>query len=446
MARFADKKQLYGLAAAFAVVAGVFIVAAALTQRSAADIDAEVVDLRTNSLPSVTHLAAARTDGRRIRRELDALSVAGPAGRAEIVSRIAWLRGALEAEIHTYETTPWYAGERLVFDESLRPELARFDATLDRLRADSDAADGVVIALRDLDAFDDSLGELLDLNNRQAYAATARILGAREHSARVALLLESASAILAVVAAALALRASRRLQLLMKRNADLQVARAGELEAFAHRVAHDLLSPISAVSFSLGAITRQHPDEVTRATVQRATRSIDRVSLMVHGIFDFARAGARPVPGARARLDASVRAAVEDLLAAEAESPPSVSIEPFEDCDVACDEAVLGVVLSNLLGNAAKYTRGSPERSITIRARGLEERVRIEIEDTGPGLAPELVQTIFEPYVRAPGVTQPGLGLGLATVKRVVVSHGGTVGAGRGRVGASFWFELPATH
>jgi signal transduction histidine kinase len=446
MRNLADNKQLYGLGAAFAVVAGAFILAAALTQRSAADIDAEVVDLQSNSLPSVTHLATARTDARRIRDELDALAVAGPDGRPEIMTRIGGLRDSLDAELRTFETTPWYGGERALYDEKLLPDLARFDATLDRLRTGGDQAGGAAMALRDLDGFDDSLAELLDLNHTQAYAATARILGARERSARMALLLEGASAILAFVAAALALRAARRFQRLTKHNAELQAARADELEVFAHRVAHDLLSPISAVSFSLGAIARQHPDAATTATVQRATRSLDRVRLMVHGIFDFARAGALPAVGARARLDASVRAAVEELLASEAESPPSVEIEPFEDCDLACEEAVLGVVLSNLLANAAKYTKDSPARCITIRARTGPDRVRVEIEDTGPGLEPELAEAVFEPYVRGPGVTQPGLGLGLATVKRVVVSHGGSVGARRGKVGASFWFELPAMH
>jgi len=69
--------------------------------------------------------------------------------------------------------------------------------------------------------------------------------------------------------------------------------------------------------------------------------------------------------------------------------------------------------------------------------------VRVEVEDTGPGLPPGIEHSIFEPYVRAPGVTQPGLGLGLATVKRFADSHGGAVGVLRAEAGTVFWFELP---
>jgi len=67
----------------------------------------------------------------------------------------------------------------------------------------------------------------------------------------------------------------------------------------------------------------------------------------------------------------------------------------------------------------------------------------VEIEDSGPGVAPELAERVFEPYFRAPGLTQQGLGLGLATVERMVVAHGGRVGVRRGAIGALFWFELP---
>jgi signal transduction histidine kinase len=70
--------------------------------------------------------------------------------------------------------------------------------------------------------------------------------------------------------------------------------------------------------------------------------------------------------------------------------------------------------------------------------------VRVEFEDTGPGVPPGFEKTIFEPYRRAPGVTQPGLGLGLATVQRLILAHGGTIGVSKARGGgAIFWFELP---
>jgi signal transduction histidine kinase len=100
-------------------------------------------------------------------------------------------------------------------------------------------------------------------------------------------------------------------------------------------------------------------------------------------------------------------------------------------------------VLANVLGNAAKYTKDAAVRRITIRVRDLPGRARVEVEDTGPGIPAGLEQSIFQPYVRAPGVTAPGLGLGLATVQRFVDRHHGEAGVRSTENGALFWFELP---
>ena len=257
--------------------------------------------------------------------------------------------------------------------------------------------------------------------------------------------LEAICALLAIIATWLAVRASKRFEDILRHNAMLQEARADELEKFAQRVAHDLLSPMAAVTFTLGAIARHHSDPQTQSLVERAKKALERSRQMVHGIFNFARAGAQGRSGGHAPLEASIRAAVEDLLASNADSPPTVDVEKLPDCEVACDAAVLAVIVTNLLNNAVKYMSDVPTRRITIRGTRARDRVRIEVEDTGPGLPPGLEADLFEPYVRAPGVTQPGLGLGLATVKRLVTSHGGDVGTSRPPVGALFWFELPAS-
>jgi signal transduction histidine kinase len=445
----AKKRQLYSLVGAFALVAVVFLVAAVVAQRAASQIDAEVADLRTNSLPSVTHLATARTDMGHLLPEIEALADGPAAGQPEIMARIARLRQALDHELDAYIQTPWYQGEHEIFDGRLRPGLERFDGDLGGLASLEPGADVHVreAAERrlfvDADTIDEALGELLDLNHEQAYAATASILRTRERAVELAFALEIGSALVAVLAAWLAIRASRRFEVLLQQNADLQAARASEFESFAQRVAHDLLSPMSGVVFSLGAIQRTHTDAATREVVQRTLRSLARSRQMVNGIFNFARSGARPAARARTSLRAGVEAAVEELLAGDLPSPPLVQIEPFEDCEVGCDEAVLGVMLSNLLSNAEKYTRDSHVHRIAVRARVTEGMARVEVEDTGPGLPPGMEHSIFEPYVRAPGVTQPGLGLGLATVKRFADSHGGAVGVLRVEAGTVFWFELP---
>lgn len=99
---------------------------------------------------------------------------------------------------------------------------------------------------------------------------------------------------------------------------------------------------------------------------------------------------------------------------------------------------------TNLAYNAIKYIGDGPVRHIEVRVLDKGASVRVEVEDTGPGLPPDLEANVFEPYVRGRATNQPGLGLGLATVKRMAESHGGSVGV-RSTVGqgCTFWFELP---
>jgi signal transduction histidine kinase len=84
------------------------------------------------------------------------------------------------------------------------------------------------------------------------------------------------------------------------------------------------------------------------------------------------------------------------------------------------------------------------ERQVSVRISESGARWRLEVQDTGPGIPPGQEQRIFEPHVqldRVPG----GIGLGLATVDRLVKAHGGTLGVvSPPGSGALFWVELPS--
>jgi signal transduction histidine kinase len=106
------------------------------------------------------------------------------------------------------------------------------------------------------------------------------------------------------------------------------------------------------------------------------------------------------------------------------------------------DRQRLTQVISNLFGNAIKFT--PPGGKIRTRVSCADREVEVEIEDTGPGIDPKLLPRLFERYSRVEDQKVAGTGLGLMIVKEIVAAHGGMVGA-RSEVGqgSTFWFRLP---
>ena len=110
------------------------------------------------------------------------------------------------------------------------------------------------------------------------------------------------------------------------------------------------------------------------------------------------------------------------------------------------DPELLRVILTNLIGNAIKFTRGRAEPSIEITTRPLLREVEVSVRDNGAGFDPEQSMRLFQPFRRLHGNAFEGSGVGLSIVQRAVQRHGGHVSAesaGQDR-GACFRFTLPA--
>jgi signal transduction histidine kinase len=438
--------HLYWLAVAFATVAVAFMVGTVIAEVTSRAIDPQVAALKTNALPSIERLTDAEEDLRRLALTSHGLAESVEPDRAAS-SRVLAERAALDKDLQDYLALPAYPGERAVYDSAV-PRLETLDSTLATVREANGRNRGSVRPLQDrlrldVESVSNVLKELIRMNASQAQKATARIAELRAGSVGLAIFLDAASAAIAVVAASFALAAARRFAAAMRENAQLLGDRAAELEMFDQRVAHDLLSPLATVSLAIGVIAKQHSDTRTQQMVERAIRALERSRKLVDGILAFARAGARPSAGVRSDLKAALATAMDSVASAESASLPEIRVEPFDDVAVACDPVVLVTMLTNLLSNALKHTRAGPVRRVTVRACTSGGRVRAEIEDTGPGIPNGMEETVFDPYVRGPRVTEPGIGLGLATVKRFATAHGGLVGARRLGGGSLFWFELP---
>ena len=112
------------------------------------------------------------------------------------------------------------------------------------------------------------------------------------------------------------------------------------------------------------------------------------------------------------------------------------------------DPVRLRQILSNLVSNAIKFTEeGEVSISLDASVRGLEDRLRFEVRDTGLGLSDENKVTIFDPFNQADGSDTRkygGTGLGLTITRQLVDLMGGEVGVESQRgVGSTFWFEIP---
>jgi signal transduction histidine kinase len=309
------------------------------------------------------------------------------------------------------------SGARALFEGALRPAVLRADAELRRL---------------------------VNVQATQARELADRIEEVRNRSRRVGLVLDLLCVGLAALAATLAVTVVRRNAALLEEHGRMQEERARELDQFASRVAHDVLSPLSTVTLALGQTKRHVHEEAVVRNLSRAEASVRRVRTIVDGLLAFARAGARPEAGASTDAREVVTGIVEELRPDAAAERIEIVAEPLVPARVACTAGVLSSVIANLLRNAIKYMGDAATRRITVRSLERDGVVCFEVEDTGPGLPREMHEAIFESYVRIAGTSRSGLGLGLATVKRLVLAHGGKFGVrSRPGEGATFWFDLP---
>jgi PAS domain S-box-containing protein len=211
-------------------------------------------------------------------------------------------------------------------------------------------------------------------------------------------------------------------------------------------IAHDLRNPLGSVLLNANLLAHTLPASEGRA--RRRAEAIARAATSASRIIDDLMAVAAIESGklsvTQERVDARtiVFEAVETLEPIGAERSirllPELRSEPGE---VLADREQIARVLSNLLGNALKF---SPEEStIRVLAEASGSSVRFTVADEGPGIAPDLAARIFDRgfQVRRAG---GGLGLGLAIAKGIVQAHGGAIGVeSEPGKGARFWFTLP---
>ena len=429
-----------------AVVVASFLGGSGYAEWRASRTHALTAEIATNESPSILYLAAARAELRDLQRLLNTHVLLGSTGRPAPTQPLKEVRDRLRENLQHYFGLPALPDEKELW-QRIDKELTDVDVLAGQIM-EATASGRFLVAQKLLvddlpTAIDDESDAIMadiELNAARVAQVADMIDGERRSRMFWVFGLDGVSVALAIALALLALKT-------LARNEAMERRRSEELEGFAGRVAHDLLNPISAAEMSLAATERSAAgNERIAALAARGKRSLNRARALVDDLFAFAQAGARPQAGMVAAVGEVVDGVVEELRAPAVERGITITVTPpVAPVAVRCASGVLGSVLSNLLRNAIKHMGNSTRRKVDVRIEPRHDRVRFEVEDTGPGLPPELARHAFDPYVRGAGTSVPGLGLGLATVRRLVEGHNGRYGVTSAPgEGALFWFELPA--
>ena len=298
-----------------------------------------------------------------------------------------------------------------------------------------DAADRVASGARTLRVSRSGARELLDL-------------GASVQSMAEKLIREEASLILKVEELTQTTIRLTQTQAQLVRSERL--ASVGRLAA---GVAHEIGNPIAALMGMQDLLLEgQLPAETQKDFLERMRRETERIHTVVRGLLDFARPEGTPSAEGEGAAPSTtdVAAVVEDVVALVRPHKPfrdvRIDTEVGAPLQVALAAPRLTQVLLNIVLNAGAAIASTPHGRgrIAIRARGIDESVRIEVEDDGPGIAPGVRDRLFEPFVTTKDVGE-GTGLGLAVCRGLVESAGGEVGVDTSpRHGALFYVVLPA--
>jgi signal transduction histidine kinase len=429
-------------------IAFAFIVSTLIAQRTSGDIEGEALSISFAVGPNIEALSGARTELRHLQAlVLQRLELGGK--RPDVGDTIAQVRRELDARLSLCVVQ---RSDEAVLFARFQEALRRFDLAAERAltmaRRGSDRA-LLIKTEAELQTLADEASErggaLITMEVERARGAAMQIERLRQKSNRAALQLDALCGAGAAAVAALVFRSQRRFLRLQQEHEAVLRRRAEELDQFASRVAHDILGPMGSVSMALTVADRPAATAETKAAaLTRGHASIGRVQRLVDGLLDFARAGAAP-HGATAELQTVLPGLVEEIQSEAQRARVDLEVDKLPACTVSCSPGALLSVLGNLLRNSIKYMGDSETRQVSLRVQAGRGRVYFEVQDTGPGIAAELSERIFQPYVRAGQAGQPGIGLGLATVKRLVEAHGGRVGV-KSVVeggGSLFWFELP---
>ncbi|MFP2925604.1 ATP-binding protein [Pyxidicoccus sp. 3LG] len=229
---------------------------------------------------------------------------------------------------------------------------------------------------------------------------------------------------------------ARRAALLLDNACLYREARKSVLlrDEFLSIASHELKTPLTPLQLRLQVLRRETqkgavalPTPMVASQLDVVQRQVAKLSALVNGLLDVSRISSGRLTLEREPMDLTelAREVVSRFSMTASQAGCAVSLHARDDMRGSWDRLRVDQVLTNLLTNALKYGAGKP---VDLRLSGDEAHVRIVVEDSGIGIAPEHLTRIFERFGRAVSDRHyGGLGLGLYITRQIVESHGGEV-------------------
>jgi signal transduction histidine kinase len=218
-----------------------------------------------------------------------------------------------------------------------------------------------------------------------------------------------------------------------------------ELESFSYSVSHDLRAPLRSIDGFSQALVEDFPEhlpEGARGYLDRIRTSAKRMGQLIEDLLNLARVSRRSLERQPVDLTQVAKQVVADLQQREPDRAVEVSI--WEGMRTEGDPHLLRIVLENLLGNAWKFTSRTDRARVEVGALKDRGNTTFFVRDNGAGFDMTYADKLFGAFQRLHAASDyAGTGIGLATVQRVILRHGGRVWAeGEVGSGAVFYFTL----
>jgi signal transduction histidine kinase len=233
---------------------------------------------------------------------------------------------------------------------------------------------------------------------------------------------------------------------LTKAARDLRRVETMQRELIAN-ISHDLRTPLTLIEGYAEAM-RDLPGENTPENMQVIIEETRRLTSLVNAVLEYsAGAGGDAIDPQTYNLTRSIRVILDRYQKLTGLDGYKILFSADRDALVTADEMKIGQVIYNLINNALTYT--GEDKTVTVRQIASAGTVRVEVSDTGNGIAPEELAHIWSRYYRGQKPHKRaavGTGLGLSIVKGILDAHKLRYGVeSPPGCGATFWFELPET-